>query len=139
VVTKRWRAVLAASAAAAALTAADAANAQFFDSMFRQRGYGYGYDHGYGYRARPAAAGGPDYQQPRRKKIEAAKKEPAVAPVQGPLLIAVSLRAQRLTLYGNGTPVAHSPVSTGTPSHPTPAGIFSVIGKERFHRSNLYS
>jgi hypothetical protein len=30
-------------------------------------------------------------------------------------------------------------VSTGTPSHPTPAGIFSVIGKERFHRSNLYS
>ena len=32
----------------------------------------------------------------------------------GPLLIAVSLHSQRLTLYANGAPIAHSPVSTGT-------------------------
>jgi hypothetical protein len=30
-------------------------------------------------------------------------------------------------------------VSTGTAAHPTPTGVFSVIGKARFHRSNLYS
>src|SRR5262249_9769405 len=46
---------------------------------------------------------------------------------------------QRLTLYSNGSAIAHSPVSTGTATHPTPTGIFSVIGKEKFHRSNLYS
>jgi hypothetical protein len=32
-----------------------------------------------------------------------------------------------------------APVSTGMPGHPTPTGIFSVIQKERFHRSNIYS
>ena len=29
-------------------------------------------------------------------------------------------------------------VSTGTPGHPTPMGVFSVIEKDRYHRSNLY-
>ena len=29
-------------------------------------------------------------------------------------------------------------VSTGTASHPTPTGVFSIIEKDRFHRSNLY-
>src|SRR5208282_100561 len=32
-----------------------------------------------------------------------------------------------------------SPVSTGRPDHPTPHGIFSIIGKERYHHSNIYS
>ena len=35
-------------------------------------------------------------------------------------------------------PVAHSRVSTGTPGHPTPTGVFSIIQKDRWHRSNLY-
>jgi hypothetical protein len=30
-------------------------------------------------------------------------------------------------------------VSTGTQGHPTPLGVFSVISKQRWHRSNLYS
>jgi hypothetical protein len=30
-------------------------------------------------------------------------------------------------------------VSTGTASHPTPTGVFSVIQKNRWHRSNLYA
>src|SRR5262245_26787284 len=29
-------------------------------------------------------------------------------------------------------------VSTGTPGHPTPTGVFSIIEKDRWHRSNLY-
>jgi hypothetical protein len=67
------------------------------------------------------------------------KKAVLPPPVKGPLLIAVSIANQRLTLYDDGVPIAHSPVSTGTASHPTPTGVFSVIGKARFHRSNLYS
>jgi hypothetical protein len=35
--------------------------------------------------------------------------------------------------------IARSSVSTGVKGHPTPLGIFSVIGKERWHRSNIYS
>ncbi len=54
-------------------------------------------------------------------------------------LIAISIANQRMTVYDNGVLVAHAPVSTGTASHPTPMGIFSVIQKERFHVSNIYS
>jgi lipoprotein-anchoring transpeptidase ErfK/SrfK len=130
---------LAAGLGAAVLLVAETANAQLFQPM-------YGYPSYPRWRmfepARPYY--GPYYHKPTRKpvepaKIEPAKKETKVKPPQGPLLIAISLDTQRLTLYSNGTPIAHSPVSTGTADHPTPAGIFSVIGKERFHRSNLYS
>jgi hypothetical protein len=67
------------------------------------------------------------------------RKAPPPPPVKGPLLIAISIASQKLTLYDDGVPIATSPVSTGTASHPTPTGVFAVIGKERFHRSNLYS
>ena len=35
--------------------------------------------------------------------------------------------------------MARSSVSTGIKGHPTPLGVFSVIGKQRWHRSNIYS
>src|SRR5712691_298165 len=66
------------------------------------------------------------------------KKEPPLKLLQVPL-IAISIANQRMTVYDNGVPVARAPVSTGTASHPTPMGIFSVIQKERFHVSNIYS
>jgi L,D-transpeptidase catalytic domain len=76
--------------------------------------------------------------KPAHAKKEHAKKEPPPKPLDLPL-IQVSISRQQLTLFENGVPVAHSPVSTGTAGHPTPTGIFSVIGKEIFHRSNIYS
>src|SRR6478752_851281 len=54
-------------------------------------------------------------------------------------MVVVSIAKQSLTLYDAGVPVAHSKVSTGVAGHPTPTGIFSVIQKSRYHRSNLYS
>src|SRR5215469_14381755 len=68
---------------------------------------------------------------------EHAKKE-RPKPLQAPL-IAISIADQRLTLYDKGEVVTHAPVSTGMPGHPTPTGVFSVIAKETFHRSNIYS
>jgi L,D-transpeptidase catalytic domain len=56
----------------------------------------------------------------------------------GPLQLVVSIHRQQVTLYSNGHRVTQVPVSTGTPGHPTPKGIFSVIEKDRWHRSNLY-
>src|SRR2546430_3535904 len=45
----------------------------------------------------------------------------------------------RSTLYSDGQPIAYSRVSTGVPGHPTPTGVFSVIQKDRWHHSNIYS
>ena len=64
-----------------------------------------------------------------------AKKKPTDP---GPLLAVVSLARQRISLYGRGGLIAQSPVSTGMPGHRTPAGVFSVIQKSKFHRSNIY-
>ncbi len=58
---------------------------------------------------------------------------------KGPLQIIVSISTQRVTLFSNGERVAQGPVSTGTASHPTPLGVFSILEKSRHHRSNLYS
>jgi L,D-transpeptidase catalytic domain len=66
------------------------------------------------------------------------KVEPQVAS-KVPLQIIISIEAQRLSLYDNGLLIARSPISTGVRGHPTPLGVFSVISKERWHRSNLYS
>lgn len=68
------------------------------------------------------------------------KPEPAKeAGPKGPLQIVVSIANQHVTLYGNGTRVSQSAVSTGVPGRPTPTGVFSIIQKDRFHHSNLYS
>jgi len=60
------------------------------------------------------------------------------ARASGPLHIIISIDRQQLTLYSNGDPIAHARVSTGTRSHPTPTGVFSIIQKSRWHRSNIY-
>ena len=58
---------------------------------------------------------------------------------KGPLQIAVNISTQKVTLYSNGVQVAQGPVSTGMPGHPTPMGVFSIIEKDRYHHSNIYS
>jgi L,D-transpeptidase catalytic domain len=58
---------------------------------------------------------------------------------KGPLQIVISIADQRLSLFDNGTLIARSSVSTGKQGHPTPFGVFSVISKQRWHRSNIYS
>ena len=68
-------------------------------------------------------------------KSELAKKDSP----KGPLQIIISIADQRISLYDNGALIARSSVSTGVQGYPTPLGIFSVISKERWHRSNIYS
>jgi L,D-transpeptidase catalytic domain len=83
---------------------------------------------------------------PASAKIRHEPKEPertAKAPFgelpKGPLQIVISINQQKLHLYADGKEVAQSLVATGVPSLPTPTGVFSVIQKQRFHRSNIYS
>jgi hypothetical protein len=67
------------------------------------------------------------------------KEAAAQDPTKGPLQIIISIADQQLSLYDNGALIARSSVSTGVQGHPTPLGVFSVISKERWHRSNIYS
>ncbi len=73
-----------------------------------------------------------DYTGNRQKAEEPAR--PA-----GPLFFVISTGEQHVSVYGRNGLYARSPVSTGRPDHPTPHGIFSIIGKERYHHSNIYS
>src|SRR6516225_7088561 len=75
----------------------------------------------------------------RHTKPELAEKDEVQDAPNGPLQIIISITDQRISVYDNGALIARSSVSTGIPRHPTPLGVFSVISKERWHRSNLYS
>jgi hypothetical protein len=77
--------------------------------------------------------------QHRHTKSELVKSAQINDAPQGPLQIIISIADQRVSLYDNGALIARSSVSTGTQRHPTPLGVFSVISKQRWHRSNLYS
>jgi lipoprotein-anchoring transpeptidase ErfK/SrfK len=78
-------------------------------------------------------------QQKKQRHGEPANRAQAEKPPTGPLMIIVSIGSQHVSLYANGTFVARGPVSTGMHGHPTPVGIFTVIQKDRYHRSNIYS
>src|SRR5437763_7344139 len=75
----------------------------------------------------------------RQTNSESAKNAQPEDPPKGPLQIIISIADQRVSLFDNGALIARSSVSSGTQGHPTPLGVFSVISKQRWHRSNIYS
>ncbi|MGY4478832.1 L,D-transpeptidase [Bradyrhizobium sp. USDA 3364] len=83
----------------------------------------------------------PHRQKPKRsatRKNPAIEKEAGTKP-QGPLIISVSIDQQRVSIYDANGLYAESPVSTGMKGHSTPMGVFSVIQKQKYHQSNIYS
>ena len=85
-----------------------------------------------------------DYQfrhkrQHKHTKSDLTKKRHFQDASKGPLQIIISIADQRISLYENGALIARSSVSTGAEGHPTPLGVFSVISKKKWHRSNIYS
>ncbi len=70
-----------------------------------------------------------------------ARARPSLLPATstGRVILVVSTNHQTLTVFDDGMPVAQTSVSTGVADHPTPHGIFSIIEKQRYHESNLYS
>jgi hypothetical protein len=106
------------------------------------------YQRGWGYWQPPAAQPEPPKAKvidraarkaARRKEFSRDVHKHAEKLPPGPLHIVISIKKQQLTLYAGGVPVAHSQVSTGVPGHPTPQGVFSVLEKQIYHESNLYS
>ena len=107
------------------------------------RGMGFGMPYGWydGWYGPPAVIPSrkPKVAPVRREKAEPKKETGFGDMPKGPLQIVVSIDNQTVTLFSNGVRVAQGPVSTGVPGHPTPMGVFSIIEKDRYHRSNLYS
>jgi lipoprotein-anchoring transpeptidase ErfK/SrfK len=135
-VTGVWRLALLASVSAAfVIGQVDVADAQFFRQLQRPS---------QDIPSRPEAKSSKSNRPSTRKSNAQSKKDvPIRQPFgenmpKGPLQLMVSINDQRAVLYSNGVRVAETKVSTGTPSHPTPTGVFSIIQKNRWHRSNLY-
>jgi L,D-transpeptidase catalytic domain len=56
----------------------------------------------------------------------------------GPVVMVVSLTEQRAYVYRNGILIGATTVSTGRPGHITPTGVFTVLQKQKEHRSTIY-
>jgi hypothetical protein len=63
---------------------------------------------------------------------------PGVAP-DGPIVVVVSLDEQRGYVYRNGIEIGFTTVSTGKPGHETPTGVFTILQKDKDHRSSKYN
>ncbi len=86
----------------------------------------------------------PHYAEPRRPRIARPRQKLPDAPKDtakpvGPITVAISIENQTLKLYDQNGLFAESPVSTGMRGHSTPMGVFSIIQKNKYHRSNIYS
>jgi lipoprotein-anchoring transpeptidase ErfK/SrfK/peptidoglycan hydrolase-like protein with peptidoglycan-binding domain len=73
------------------------------------------------------------------------KKAPAVdEPIADvdkhePMTLVISTGQQKIDVYRGTTLITSSQVSTGMPAHPTFLGVFSILEKQRWHHSNIYS
>jgi hypothetical protein len=55
-----------------------------------------------------------------------------------PIMAIVSIKSQQVTIYDADGWILRAPVSSGTTGRETPAGVFSVVEKDKDHHSNLY-
>lgn len=58
---------------------------------------------------------------------------------KGPVAIIVSIPEQLVHVYRNGIRIAVSTCSTGKPGHGTPTGVFTILQKDKHHRSSTYN
>ncbi len=84
-------------------------------------------------RSEPKAADG------RTAGLTSVTATSAVPVPPAPLLGIVSIGSQHIDVYGPAGAIARSRVSTGTASNPTPTGVFSILQRNRYHESNIYS
>jgi len=63
---------------------------------------------------------------------------PEISPA-GPIVLVVSLDEQRAYVYRNGIAIGLSTISSGKTGHETPTGVFTILQKDKDHKSNLYN
>ena len=62
---------------------------------------------------------------------------PEIAP-SGPVLVYVDLGRQLATVYRNGVRIGVSTISSGKDGYETPTGVFTILEKDKEHRSRTY-
>ncbi|MBC7505851.1 MAG: L,D-transpeptidase family protein [Sandarakinorhabdus sp.] len=62
----------------------------------------------------------------------------SVAPA-GPIMVVIDLKTQLAFVYRNGVRIGATTVSSGKPGKKTPTGIFTILQKNKDHKSNLYN
>src|ERR1700678_1588060 len=74
------------------------------------------------------------------KQARPARPTEATAPrvADQPIMAIVSIKSQQVTIYDADGWILRAPVSSGTTGRETPAGVFSVVQKDKDHHSNLY-
>jgi lipoprotein-anchoring transpeptidase ErfK/SrfK len=77
---------------------------------------------------------------PAEAAARSARSTEAAAPRHAgePLMAIVSIKSQHVTIYDADGWILRAPVSSGTTGRETPAGVFTVVQKDKDHRSNLY-
>ena len=97
-------------------------------------------------RPSPTKPAGPPVAQPMRKASELIKAQapmttsPAVLKTLNPenARVVVSLSKQRAYLLAGDQVAIDSPISSGKRGHSSPTGSFSIMEKDKDHRSNIY-
>src|SRR4051794_1998441 len=85
---------------------------------------------------------------PTSAQLELARQAEALKPgewvwrpeiaTEGPVLVYVDLGRQRATVYRNGVRIGLSTISSGKEGHETPTGVFTILEKNKQHRSKTY-
>ena len=82
----------------------------------------------------------PPPPKPKEPPPPAMITPPAVASMlRSGTLIVISKKSQNMFVFSDGTLWASTPISTGKRRHETPSGVFPILQKRKFHRSNIYS
>ncbi|MDX2156652.1 MAG: L,D-transpeptidase family protein [Hyphomicrobiaceae bacterium] len=74
-----------------------------------------------------------DEQRSQRPVVDTSKRP------HDPLVAIVSIASQSIEVFGPDGSIHRSRVSTGQRGFETPTGVFSVLQRNRYHRSNIYS
>jgi hypothetical protein len=72
---------------------------------------------------------------PRQARPEHTTEEAAPRDAGEPIMAIVSIKSQKVTIYDADGWVLRAPVSSGTAGRETPAGVFSVVEKDKDHHS----
>jgi hypothetical protein len=72
-------------------------------------------------------------------RLKSQSEQTVAAQSNSPLLIVVSIRKQRVRVFDLNGEVTSSRISSGKPGHDTPMGVFSILEKNVYHQSNIYS
>ncbi|WP_284125444.1 L,D-transpeptidase family protein [Parerythrobacter aestuarii] len=71
--------------------------------------------------------------------VEEAQKTTISSFLSTGVVIVISKASQQMYVFADGALWGSSPVSTGRKGKETPSGVFAILQKKVFHRSNLYN